>query len=77
MFIDLAKSDIQSRNPAEVAISPDWTICLSIDCSEDQSSGESGILIIEKFTLYIKNFSCKNVRYVHNYTDAYLTNMHA
>ena len=69
MLIDLAKNDMQSRNPAHVKISSDWIICLSeVDCGRT-FSGESGMSLLpnvsmQEFTLYIKNVSCDNVSYI-------------
>ena len=66
MLIDLAKTDIERRTPAEVEISSNWILCLNKDCRKNDSSnvGESGMLpnTMQQFTLYIKNISCKNVR---------------
>ena len=59
MLIDLAKTDIERRNPPELKISSDWVLCLSEDCG-DQESGMSALSNVE-FTLYIKNIRCDNV----------------
>ena len=63
MLIDLARTDIQGRNPPEVKISSPWILCLSEDCDEDHSQ-ESGMSMLSnvEFTLYIKNIRCDNVR---------------
>jgi len=63
MLIDLAKINIQRRNPPNVKISPHWILCLfEDDCDEDDSQ-ESGMLALPnvEFTLYIKNIRCDNV----------------
>ena len=62
MLIDLAKTDIERRNPPEVKISSHWILCLSEDCGEDNSQ-ESGMSVLPnvEFTLYIKNIRCDNV----------------
>ena len=60
MLIDLAKTNMQRRNPPKVKISPQWILCLSEnDCSEDdsQESGMSELPNME-FTLFIKNTRC-------------------
>ena len=67
MLIDLAKNDIQRRNPAQAEISSDWIICLSEDCNEDGSvidAEGSGVLpnaTMQEFTVYVKNTRCVNV----------------
>ena len=60
MLIDLAKNDIQRRNPAQVEVLSDYIVCLSEDCgkTDDGSSGMSSITM----QLYMKNISCKDVR---------------
>ena len=62
MLIDLAKTDIERRNPPEVKISSHWILCLSEDCGEDNSQ-ESGMSVLPnvEFTLYVKNIRCDNV----------------
>ena len=62
MLIDLAKTDIERRDPPEVKISSRWILCLSENCGEDnsQESGMSALANVE-FTLYIKNIRCDNV----------------
>ena len=62
MLIDLAKSNIESRDPAQIKISSNWIICLNEDCGK----GEFGIpalpnITVQEFTLYVKNISCNNV----------------
>ena len=59
MLIDLAKRNIDRRNPPEVKISSNWILCLNEDCG-DQESGMSALPDVE-FTLYIKNIRCDNV----------------
>ena len=67
ILIDLAKNAIQSRDPAQVEISPDWIICLSEDCDEDDNVTDAegpGMLpnaTIQEFTVYVKNTRCINV----------------
>lgn len=51
LLIDLAKSDIEKRNPPQVKIS-DWILCLSERCD----------LSTKELSLYIKNVRCRNVR---------------
>ena len=68
MLIGLAKSDIESRDPAQVEILSDWMICLSEDCGKT-NGGESGMpvlpnVIMQDFTLYVKNITCNNVSYI-------------
>ena len=68
MLIDLAKNDIERRNPAQVELS-NWIICLSEDCGKTYNSGEFEMpllpnITVQEFTLYIKNISCNIVRYV-------------
>ena len=68
MLIDLAKNDIERRNPAQVELS-NWIICLSEDCRKTYNSGEFGMPVlpnvtVQEFTLYIKNISCNIVSYV-------------
>ena len=52
ILIDLAKTDIERRNPPEVNIFSDWIICLSEHCNGS----------MKEFALYIKNVRCRNVR---------------
>ena len=62
MLINLAKADIERRDPPQVKISSHWVLCLSENCGEDssQESGMSALPNVE-FTLYIKNIRCDNV----------------
>ena len=62
MLIDSAKTNLQRKTPQKVKISPQWILCLSEDCGEDdsQESGMSALPNVE-FTLYIKNIRCDNV----------------
>ena len=64
MLIDLARTDIQGRNPPEVKISSHWILCLSEDQCYEDNSQESGMSMLSnvEFTLYIKNIRCDNVR---------------
>ena len=59
MLIDSAKTNMQRKNPK---ISPQWILCSSEDCGEDDSQ-ESGMSVLPnmEFTLYIKNIRCDNV----------------
>ena len=64
MLIDLAKNDIQRRNPTQAEISSDWIICLSEDCNEDGNvidAEGSGVLPNAAIQVYVKNISCVNV----------------
>ena len=61
MLIDLAKTDIQRRNPPEVKISSDWILCLSEHCN----------VTMQEFTLYIRNIRCRNVRKLIDHTGLY------
>ena len=59
MLIDLAKNNLQGRNPPEpVKISSDWILCLSEHCN----------VTTQEFTLYVKNIRCRNVRKLIDYT---------
>ena len=64
LLIDLAKNDIERRNPAQVEVSSDWIICLSEDCDEDGNVTDTGLLpdaAMHEFSVYIKNTRCVNV----------------
>ena len=56
MLIDLAKSDIERRNPPEVKLSSDWILCLSEHCNVNTKD----------LSLYIRNVKCRNVRKLSN-----------
>ena len=61
MLIDLAKLNIQRRDPPEVKISSDWIICLSEDCGRDDEESGMSLLLNVIMQLFIKNVSCINV----------------
>ena len=64
MLIDLAKIDIERRNPAQVEISSDWIVCLSEDCDEDGNVTDTGLLpdaAVKELSVYVKNTRCVNV----------------
>ena len=61
MLIDLAKLNIQRRDPPEVKISSDWIICLSEDCGRNDEESGMSLLLNMIMQLFIKNVSCINV----------------